>query len=482
MKGSLISSIGLATAQGCAADLRNIVPLHRPVDLPWPAKPWTHNRSCRPAKGIDSSLIGPERWQALARPALAECLKEAEVNGETPLIVASCNGGADGFASQSWQMAFDTSLLLAGTAWERSHVPVVSASCASGLHALFLANCFINSFAEEVVVLAVDVLSEANHDNFEGLRILTAESFSPWQISSGGFLLGEAAVALHLKRNEDILPGVKLHGPILATDLNGNSGLSHLLRACKENRFDIILGQGTGPYAVDEVELSALREKVDPGIPIATGLAAFGHTLGASGLLSVALAVLAKEHNHSMPVLVMDAESCGDGRALAKGKKVQDDVLVICRALSGACGVAIISDRDGQVATVIPKSWEKPALAPPLTNKVLQQLSREAGQHRPDTPPDVIFVRLEEPLAPARESLIGGRLLPSAVLEITPGFVPNLISQMWGFRGPAFCIVGEAAADKEITNICRAVRESGLDISLVSIMGRGEERYVEWQT
>jgi hypothetical protein len=106
-----INGIGLATAQGIA-------------ELPWAASEWNVSRLCYPAVGIDSSLSGVARWQALVKKALAE----VDISDKMPLLIASCNGSA----GERWEKAFDTSALLEGTPWANDDLPVFSSSCASG--------------------------------------------------------------------------------------------------------------------------------------------------------------------------------------------------------------------------------------------------------------------------------------------------------------------------------------------------------------
>src|SRR5437762_1596970 len=86
-------------------------------------------------------------------------------------------------------------------------LPVFSSSCNSGLHALYAARqVLLSGRANEAVVLAVDILSRSNQENFEGLRVLS-DSPMPWQPTNAGFVLGEAAVALRLVRDADGVAG-----------------------------------------------------------------------------------------------------------------------------------------------------------------------------------------------------------------------------------------------------------------------------------
>jgi hypothetical protein len=111
-------------------------------------------------------------------------------------------------------------------------------------------------------------------------------------------------------------------------------------------------------------------------------------------------------------------------------------------------------------------------------NPTLKQLAAEAMNHRPPAPPEVLLVRMAKPLAPLPSAILGGRLLPSAVLEITPGFASQLIARCWGFTGPALCLVGDV--DTDPYGLTNAFRESNLNIFQVNLRGTGDQRAIEW--
>jgi hypothetical protein len=194
----VLKSIGLATAQGSAAEILAGRSLEPPRRLPWPSRPGTGSALCRPARGCPDQLAGADRWRALAGAALQECLT-SPVRPGTPLVLASCNGAAHALDAGEWIGAFDSRRLLAGTPWAEHRLPVVSSACASGLHALFLAARSLTEH-DEAVVLAVEILSPASQKNFEALRVLAADLEIPWQATNTGFLPGEAAVAVRVAR------------------------------------------------------------------------------------------------------------------------------------------------------------------------------------------------------------------------------------------------------------------------------------------
>ena len=394
-----ISAVGLATAQ------RN-----SPAPLPWEPSKWYVSRICYPA--VESSVSGAARWRALVKKAFANL---GPFTDNTPLFVGSCNGDA----SQNWEQAFDTNILLEDTPWANERLPVFSSSCASGLHALYAAKQLLTAGAiDEAIVLAADVLSQSNHENFEGLRVLAEKPSETWHSGSQRFILGEAAVVLRVVRAEE----GNFSGPELGSDLVDHDGLSSVIEALSVQDPSSVLGQATGPY---------------------------GHTLGASGLLSVAL---------------------GAG---------SQNTLVTCRALNGACAATFVGGKsDAKAQRRKGRSWRKSATPGPMMNQTLRRLASEALEHRPTDPPDVFILRMDKPLSPPPSAIIGNRLLPSAVLEITPGFASQLVARCWGFSGPSLCLVGDV--DRDVYGLRSTFIESGLNVFQVNLRGSGDNRVIEW--
>ena len=394
-----VSGIGLATPQENA-----------PKALPWEPSKWSISRICYPA--IDASLSGAVRWQALVKKAFADL---GPITSSTPLFVGSCNGDA----SQSWESAFDTSILLADTPWANEGLPVFSSSCASGLHALYAAKQLITADAiDQAIVLAADILSQSNHENFESLRVLAERPNEPWRPANQGFILGEAAVVLKLVRVEK----GNFTGPELGSDLVDHDGLSSVIEALSAPEPSSISSPGIGPY---------------------------GHTLGASGLLS-----------------------------LARGLQ-SSNTLVTCRAMNGACAATIVGGKFDARAQRHEGKWHKSAGPGPLMNHTMRNIALEALERRPAEPPDVLILRMDHPLSPPASAIIGNRLLPSAVLEITPGFASQLVARCWGFSGPSLCLVGDV--DRDPYGLKNSLNESGLNVFQVNLRGSGDNRVIEWK-
>jgi hypothetical protein len=401
------------------------------------------------------------------------------------LFLGSCNGSADGSDTRAWENAFNSAELLADTPWVGTDVPVFSSSCNSGLHALYAAKeMLLAGEADEAVVVACDILSHSNQNNFESLRVLSAADVSPWQQRGDGFILGEAAVVLRIGKAESDDECAPLHGPILTSDLLQVDGLRKLITELSTTKPTLLIGQGTGPAPNDEEELAIFDSVIDSQVPLTTPLVHFGHTLGASGLLSIALAAIANRNGHALPTLQMRDANTTSGRTLVNGSSVAgnvDKILIASRALNGSCAAAIIGKTDG-VPAEKDLAWQTRAALPALMHPTLRKISRQALDQRPPAPPDLLLVRLEVPLTPPPEAVIGNRLLPSAVLEMTPGFISQLIARSWGFTGTSLCTVGNAQKNGSMWDLKARLATTGRRVFRVDVNGNGDEREIEWDS
>lgn len=483
-----ITAVGMATAQGNALDLQQSGFLQQPASLPWKISEWLicHTSFCAVK---NHSLSGAARWRVLLNTAMAEIAPDLErarkKYGDIPLIPASCNGRADTLEPAAWQGAFEHHHLFDNIAWDGPILPLVSGACVSGLQALYLASEYLKTgSAPAVLVAAVEILSQASHHNYESLRVLTDTPMS-WQPGNPGFTPGEAAVLLLLEDTaaaNGISPEtVFLNVPQLGLDINGADGLAKSLQY--QPSPDLIIGQGSGPLNIDERELAALDGAVDDAIPLTSALTHFGHCSGASGLLSVALAALSCRNGKSLPALLLPWQRAGGGRPLLNKSLSPETVLVVCRALGGAIATVTVSRHP--LPDKLPSRekiaghWLPGADKTALIHPFLRSIQEQALLNRPEVPPDLLLVFLEVPLMPPTRACFGERLLPSAVLEITPGFIARLIAGCWGFDGPAITLVGGNGEEAERLMRLEILSEKK-GVEYVGIYGRGAQRHVRW--
>lgn len=180
----------------------------------------------------------------------------------------------------------------------------LSAACASGLHALIRATMLIHS---GIVQRALVVATEASvHPlfigSFQRLGVLAPEGTpcKPFDQQRDGFLISEAAAAVML---EAINPDQRSRAHAIvdrfaigsdATHLTGSDPQGRTLRrlirsVVAEQDFDLVHAHATATTSHDPIELAAIEDEV-PGSPaIYSHKGALGHSLGASGLVSIVL-------------------------------------------------------------------------------------------------------------------------------------------------------------------------------------------------
>ncbi|HTL36782.1 MAG TPA: hypothetical protein VL326_26790 [Kofleriaceae bacterium] len=490
-----ITGIGIAVSSGEEA-------------IPWPLRDSVVSRRYRPAASLAE----------MVHHALTEC------GARGPIVLASCNGKVTTWDDDDWRASFELADIIDEQAAKVGDARVLcravaSAQCASGMHALYLARALLDAGEPHVTVLAVDIASAPAHDNFESLRVLTDDP-APYTDRSAGFQLGEGTVALRLSRKA--FGGVGFVGPVLGHDLTDDDAIerclanliaraeltdtSHL-QGNSDPVPQLVVGQGAGPVDADRAELAAIGKHVPAEVPVATALANAGHTLGASSLLSVAVAAASCTfaadhftHDHARRLLSrrsggisteshVDIDGHGlaasqaldlraqaptalDGRPLEGLPQRMWRAAAIVRALGGGCGAVMVGDVVDEPGGRVEPTWGPRSAPPALRDEALRRIAAEVDANRPEHPPDIVVVTLECPLPPAAR--IGQRILPTSVLEMTPGFIPQLVARAWGFRGPALCLVG---ADPE--PLLAALRKTHERVYRLAIRGM-HERDVEW--
>lgn len=191
----------------------------------------------------------------------------------------------------------------------------LSAACASGLHALIRAVMLLREkrVRRVLVVAAESSFHPVLIACYRRLGVLAPDGVGcrPFDHGRSGFLLSEAAAAICLEANpgntqteRTVIDAFALGGD--ASHLTGADPYAATLRAViarliEHGPPDFIHGHGTGTPANDLVELGAIEAcLLERRMPFASLLyshkGALGHSLGAAGLVAVAINCLAHRH------------------------------------------------------------------------------------------------------------------------------------------------------------------------------------------
>ena len=182
---------------------------------------------------------------------------------------------------------------------------VVSCACISGLSALiYAADKIASGQADHALIVGADLVSEFTTQGFESFFALDSGQCRPFDRERKGLNLGEAAASLVLSRDKTIFKRDPLRylGGATGNDANHISGPSRTgeglfrvvqkaLKFGAKHSADVqfISAHGTGTLFNDEMEAKAFARLGLQDVPLNSLKGYFGHTLGASGLVEIAM-------------------------------------------------------------------------------------------------------------------------------------------------------------------------------------------------
>jgi 3-oxoacyl-[acyl-carrier-protein] synthase II len=195
----------------------------------------------------------------------------------------------------------------------------LSGACASGLLALIRAAMLIESGqATRVLVVAAEAsVHPLFLGSFQRLGVLPKKEIGcrPFDQSRDGFLMSEAAAAICLESSAHhdqaqltVVPRIAIEHYALGADATHLTSadptgrvLRHLInKVAQSHPIDLIHAHGTGTIANDPIELAAIESFIANASQtpcLYSHKGALGHSLGAAGLVSVVLNVLAHDHD-----------------------------------------------------------------------------------------------------------------------------------------------------------------------------------------
>lgn len=187
-----------------------------------------------------------------------------------------------------------------------------STACSSSLHSILQAFKFIkNGIIDKALVIGYDTLSYTTMVGFDSLKLVSSTGIRPLSSTRDGLSLGEGGGILLLENdnacNEPIceILGANSNSDgyhISSPDPDGSQQINCIQEALKEadisaSDIDYINAHGTGTIMNDQVEMKAI-ENIFPKNTLTTSLKAFiGHTLGASAITEIAIAIKMLQEN-----------------------------------------------------------------------------------------------------------------------------------------------------------------------------------------
>lgn len=262
-------------------------------------------------------------WQSLTQQAIGAALPPLEQRADCGLILATTKG--DMAALETWMNADMTSgtnltpPLLADSVDKLADEfglsgprLVISTACSSGLTALIEAAMMVQSGeVRRMLVCGADVACGFVRDGFNALKALSPTRCRPFDLRRDGLSLGSAAAACLVTstraESDTDGPCVLMEGWGISSDATHltapDRDASGLIRAIQQalgeltpGEIDAVFLHGTGTIYNDAMEAQAMRH-IFTHAPYLTAAKGFlGHTLGASGVIEIALAACMLRH------------------------------------------------------------------------------------------------------------------------------------------------------------------------------------------
>ncbi|MEN8302468.1 MAG: beta-ketoacyl synthase N-terminal-like domain-containing protein [Campylobacterota bacterium] len=176
----------------------------------------------------------------------------------------------------------------------------LNTACTSSINAVLEARNLINSGVfEYAIVIGVEVFSEMMSSGFSSMKLLSSESQKPFDLSRDGLVLGEAIAAILVGRDEspwNLRGGYSNCNSLNITSVSpsGEEYAEVMNRAIKFSDVDVsdiiaLKAHATSTPTNDMSEINAISKVFDKDI-IFTALKPYtGHTLGACGVLEMAI-------------------------------------------------------------------------------------------------------------------------------------------------------------------------------------------------
>lgn len=237
----------------------------------------------------------------------------------------------------------------------------VGAACASGPAAMAVAGRWLAAGrARHVLVVGADRLAPFVTDGFASLGAIDPLACRPFDAGRVGLRLGEAIAAVLLCADDGAVDDASLHlrgwgGSMDANHLTGptrdGSGLALACRRALERaEVDapaLVIAHGTGTRYNDDSE-SLAYATVCAQSPVTGFKGLIGHSLGACGVLDLALATAIRRRNATPGTVNLRQQGCaGAIRVLTPGRHALDRgaILGANAGFGGLNGATVVSDR-----------------------------------------------------------------------------------------------------------------------------------------
>ncbi len=251
------------------------------------------------------------RLEIIGISALQSIIEKSKISQRTAFVLSTTKGNIDQLSDSLEKASIPNfAKKIADYFGFKTEPIIISNACVSGVLAVNVAKRFIEiDEFDDAYVLALDELTDFVLTGFNSFQAMDFELCKPFDKDRKGVNLGEAAACVYLSKSQEE-NSFQILGESSINDANHISGPSRtgeglvlsIEVAMKEanissNEIDYISAHGTATLYNDEMEAIAFNRLQMDKTPTNSLKAFYGHTLGASGLLELIIAMKQAEEN-----------------------------------------------------------------------------------------------------------------------------------------------------------------------------------------
>ncbi|MDH0659735.1 beta-ketoacyl synthase N-terminal-like domain-containing protein [Empedobacter sp. GD03865] len=251
------------------------------------------------------------RLEIIGISALQSIIEKSKISQRTAFVLSTTKGNIDQLSDSLEKASIPNfAKKIADYFGFKTEPIIISNACVSGVLAVNVAKRFIEiDEFDDAYVLALDELTDFVLTGFNSFQAMDFELCKPFDKDRKGVNLGEAAACVYLSKSQE-KNSFQILGESSINDANHISGPSRtgeglvlsIESAIKEanissNEIDYISAHGTATLYNDEMEAIAFHRLQMDKTPTNSLKAFYGHTLGASGLLELIIAMKQAEKN-----------------------------------------------------------------------------------------------------------------------------------------------------------------------------------------
>lgn len=307
------------------------------------------------------------RFEQLLITSIAAALEKTDIDAadeKVLLIISTTKGNISLLETAPYspalqqRVALTTAAKLVAQQFNFRNTPlIVSNACISGVLATITAMRLLQHGRYHTIVVAgADVVSKFVFSGFLSFQALSSRVCRPFDKDRDGINLGEGAATLILSSKKQNSSGIKVTGGGGSNDANHISGpsrtgeeLAQAMQAAMGEAglapgdIDFISAHGTATLYNDEMEAKAITIAGMAHTPVNSLKAAYGHTLGAAGLIESVCAIESLRRNTVLPS--QGFENTGVSTPINVCKKPIETNLQHCIKTAsgfGGCNAAVI--------------------------------------------------------------------------------------------------------------------------------------------